>query len=79
MGVKEFTGKVARIVRHPGLPMVSIGDDEVRVGFGGGLPVFFGGHFPISVRLSLAVGYQCTKLDVRQEVKPFGVGLKIPE
>ncbi len=58
--------------------MVPIGNDEVGVGFGGGLPFFFGGHFPVAVSFSLAGGHEGTKANVWQEVEPFGVGLKIP-
>ena len=54
--VEEFSGKLARIVGHSGLPVVTIGYHEVGVSFGGGLSFFFGCHFPGTVEISLARG-----------------------
>jgi hypothetical protein len=78
MGVEEFTGKLAWIVEQSRLPVVTVGYNQMGVGFGAGLPLFLGGNFPVSVRISLAGGDEGSKVDVWQEVESFGISLKIP-
>ena len=64
MGVEEFTCKLARIVGKSWLPVVAVSYHEVRVGFGAGLSLFFGGHFPGTVGISLAGSDKGIKLNM---------------